>query len=209
MPRASTEVDPWKPACEHLIRVDASWASRIGRVGPCRLRPIRDRFGTLAQSIISQQISTKAARSIHDRLKNRAGGQLDPASILALNNADLRGAGLSGQKASYLVKLAESVHSGRLPLAGVARWDDEEVIARLTEVKGIGRWTAEMFLIFSLNRPDVWPVDDLGIRHGIRSHFGLAELPPIKLCRELGEPWRPFRTAASWYLWQDRNDPPA
>jgi DNA-3-methyladenine glycosylase II len=169
---------------------------------------LRDRFGTLARAIIGQQISTKAARSIHARLRERAGGRIDAASILALEGDDLRGAGLSGQKASYLVNLAELVGSGRLPLGRVSRWDDEEVIARLTEVKGIGRWTAEMFLIFCLNRPDVWPVDDLGIRHGVRAHFGLADIPPLARCRELGEPWRPFRTVASWYLWNDRDNPP-
>jgi DNA-3-methyladenine glycosylase II len=209
MPRARTEVDPWRLACDHLRSLDPHWAARIDRIGPCRLRPIRDRFGTLASAIISQQISTKAAQSIRERLRIRAGGRIDPASVLALENQDLREAGLSGQKAAYLVNLAEAVQTGRLPLGWVSRWDDEEVIARLTEVKGIGRWTAEMFLIFCLNRPDVWPVDDLGIRHGVRGHFGLAELPHVSLCRELGEPWRPFRTVASWYLWNDRDSPPA
>src|SRR5262249_23203526 len=149
--------------------------SLIDRIGPCRLRPRRDRFGTLVNSIISQQISSKAAASIKARLRERSGGPHEPRRLLDLGEPGLRSVGLAGAKARYVLHLAEAVATDQVPLHRLGRLDDEEIIARLTAVKGIGRWTAEMFLIFALNRPDVLPVHDLGVRSGIRRHYGLPD----------------------------------
>ncbi len=155
------------------------------------------------RAIIGQQISTKAAASIDARLRDRAGSPHRPAPLLELGEDGLRGVGLSGVKARYVLNLSEAVASGALPLHHAGRWPDDEVVVRLTAVKGIGRWTAEMFLIFALNRPDVLPVGDLGVRSGLRHYFGLEALPTPEQCRTLTEPWRPHRTAAMWYLWRD------
>jgi DNA-3-methyladenine glycosylase II len=154
------------------------------------------------RAIIGQQISTKAAASIDARLQAVGGEPHTPDAILALGEAGLRSVGLSGVKARYVLNLAESVHSRRVPLASIHRYDDAAIVEKLTSVKGIGVWTAEMFLIFALNRPDVLPVADLGVRVALRSRFGLDDLPGPKACRELTEPWRPFRTVAMWYLWR-------
>jgi DNA-3-methyladenine glycosylase II len=174
----------------------------IERVGPCLLRPRPDRFGTLVRAIIGQQISSRAAAAIDARLCALGGEPHEPAALLALSEEALRGAGLSGVKARYLLNLSEAVASGHVPLDEFDGWDDEAIVASLTSVKGVGVWTAEMFLIFALNRPDVLPVGDLGVRVAIRDRHGLAELPRPQQCRELAESWRPFRSIAIWYLWR-------
>jgi DNA-3-methyladenine glycosylase II len=194
--------DPWAKAVAHLRRVDPHWGPVIDRVGPCLLRPRRDRFGMLVRSIISQQISSKAAQAIAARLAALAGEPYEPARLIELGEASLRSVGLSGVKAGYVLNLSEAVLDGRIPLRRIGIWNDEQIITRLTTVKGIGRWTAEMFLVFALNRPDVLSVGDLGIRAGIRRHFDLPELPKPRQCIELTEPWRPYRTVAMWYLWR-------
>ncbi len=198
----------WHEAVTHLQALDGPWAARISRVGACDLRPRKDRFGTLVRSIIGQQISTKAAATIDARLRALSeDGQHRPDRLLSLGEPALRSAGLSGVKASYVLSLSEAVVTGRLTLNRAGYWSDEEVVQRLTEVRGIGRWTAEMFLIFALNRPDVLSVGDLGVRVGIRNHFGLTDLPGPLECRTLTEPWRPFRSVAMWYLWRDLDTP--
>jgi DNA-3-methyladenine glycosylase II len=207
MPEPRPRRDPWASAVEHLAALEAKWADRIERIGPCALRPRRHRFGTLVRAIIGQQISTKAATSIDARVRERAGTPHEPGALIALGEDGLRACGLSGVKARYVLALSEAVAGGRLPLHRAGRWGDEEVVARLTEVKGIGRWTAEMFLIFALNRPDVLPVGDLGVRVGLRDHFGLDDLPDPALCRSLTEPWRPYRSVAMWYLWRELDTP--
>lgn len=179
----------------------------IDRVGPCILRPRRDRFGTLVRAIIGQQISSKAAASIDARLRALAGDPHHPESLLAQGEAGLRSVGLSGVKARYVLHLSEAVQTGDVPLHRIGRWTDEAIVERLTTVKGVGVWTAEMFLIFALNRPDVLPVSDLGIRVGLRDWFGLDDLPTPAVCRTLTEPWRPHRTAAMWYLWRRLDQP--
>jgi len=157
------------------------------------------------RSIISQQISTRAAASIHARLLQALGRRgLRPAALLALSDDELRGAGLSGSKARSLRDLAEKVHGGTVPLKRLPELTDEEVIASLLPVRGIGRWTAQMFLIFSLGRPDVLPVDDLGLRAGVQQAYGMAELPDRAGLTELAEPWRPYRSVATWYFWRSR-----
>src|SRR5262249_8808297 len=143
-----------------------------------------------------------AAASIEARLKALAGDPHTPEGILGAGETGLRGVGLSGVKARYALNLAEAVHSGSVPLHRFHRWDDAKIVASLTTIKGIGVWTAGMLLIFALGRPDVFPVGDLGVRAALRNQLGLPELPRPDVRRALAEPWRPFRTAASWYLWR-------
>jgi len=194
--------DPWAEGVAHLRGVDARWDVLIGRAGPCLIQPRKDRFGTLVRAIIGQQISSKAATSIDARLRAITGEPHEPGPLTALGETGLRGVGLSGVKARYVLNLAAAVEAGSVPLEKYHRWDDAAVIVNLTAVKGVGVWTAEMFLIFALGRPDVWPVGDLGVRAGLRNLFGLSDLPKPELCRALAEPWRPFRSVASWYLWR-------
>ena len=180
----------------------------IDRIGSCRLRPRPDRFGTLVRAIVGQQISSKAAASIDRRLLGLQGSDRhSPETLLALGVLGIRNAGLSGVKAAYVVNLAEAVVSGRVALKRIGRLADPAIIDALTSIKGIGPWTAEMFLIFALNRPDVLPVGDLGVKVGIRKYYGLAELPGPATCIELAAPWRPFRTVAMWYLWRGIDTP--
>jgi DNA-3-methyladenine glycosylase II len=154
-------------------------------------------------------ISTKAAASIFARLEAQLGRKkLSPAAVLALDEAALRGVGLSAAKARALHDLAGRVGACTLPLARFPELGDDEVIGHLVAVRGIGRWTAEMFLIFSLGRLDVWAVDDFGLRAGVRELYGLQELPDRALMRQVAEPWRPYRSVASWYLWRARDGSP-
>jgi DNA-3-methyladenine glycosylase II len=192
-------------ARRHLVRRDAVLRQLIGHVGPCTLRHEPDGFAALARSIISQQISTKAAAAIHGRLLETLGRRgLRPAALLALADDQLRAAGLSGSKARSLRDLAEKVHSRAVPLRRLPEMSDDEVIECLLPVRGVGRWTAQMFLIFSLGRPDVLPVDDLGLRTGVQQVYGLAGLPDRAALTELAEPWRPYRSVATWYFWRSR-----
>ena len=193
--------DRWAAAAEHLRRVDARWPPILDAIGVCTLKPRKDRFGTLVRAIIGQQISARAASTIDARLRVLSGEPHDPARLLAVGEAGLRGCGLSGVKSRYVLNLADAVASRRLPLGRIGGLTDEQVMAKLTAVKGVGPWTAEMFLIFSLNRPDVLSVGDLGIRVGIRDFHGLGVLPGPAECRELSAPWRPYRSIAMWYLW--------
>jgi DNA-3-methyladenine glycosylase II len=188
--------------------VDPHLRQIITRIGPCRLCPRPDRFETLVRSIVAQQISAKAAMAINQRVRALAGDPPGPARLLDLGEEPLRSVGLSGTKARYVLNLAEAVASGAVPLdAFDDTWDDARIIASLTSIKGIGVWTAEMFLIFALNRPDVLPASDLGIRIALRDHHGLAELPRPTECHQLAELWRPYRTIASWYIWQNTDTP--
>ena len=207
MARARKRKDPWAEAVEHLRSVDAGWADRIDRIGPCGLTSRPDRFGTLVRAIIGQQISSKAAASIDGRLRVLAGEPHAPGALLELGEPGLRSVGLSGVKARYVLNLSQAVHDGTVPLDEMDTWDDEAIVARLISIKGVGVWTAEMFLIFALNRPDVLPVGDLGVRVALRDRYGLAELPKPHECRALAEPWRPFRSVAIWYLWKEFDTP--
>jgi DNA-3-methyladenine glycosylase II len=202
MSRAVKRGEPWAEAIAHLRRVDPYCAAVIDRVGACRLEPLPDRFGTLVRAIISQQVSSKAAAAIEARLLALAGAPHDPAKLLGLGEAAIRTAGLSASKARYVLNLAEAVTLGQAPLDAFDAWDDDAIIARLTAIKGIGRWTADMFLIFALNRPDVLPVGDLGVRTALRDRHGLAEIPKPSECAPLAEHWRPYRSIAIWYLWR-------
>jgi DNA-3-methyladenine glycosylase II len=193
----------WAAAVKHLRRVDPHLRAIIDRVGPCRLEPHVDRFGALVRSIVSQQISSKAAASINRRLVDLGGEPHCPVRLIDLGEASLRTVGLSSAKARYVLNLAGAVASGQLPLDEFDdSWDDQAITESLTAIKGIGVWTAEMFLIFALNRPDILPTSDLGVRVGLRDRHGLAELPKPRDCHALAETWRPYRTIASWYLWK-------
>lgn len=175
----------------------------IRRVGPFTLRPQRDRFGMLVRSIVSQQISTAAARSILARLHQLAAPErLTASHVLAIQPEQLRSAGLSPQKMRYLLDLATRVETGTLDLRTLGRCSDEDIIEQLTQVLGIGRWTAQMFLIFALGRPDVFPHDDLGVRSAIKQLYGLSALPDRAVSTEIATPWRPYATVASWYCWR-------
>ena len=190
-------------ARRHLRAADPVMKAVIDAVGPFTLRLERDRFGMLVRSIISQQISTSAARSIRRRLQEFVGPEGVKAANLAQFTPDqLRSVGLSPQKTSYVADLANKVNDGTVDLRQIGRLSNEQVIEQLVQVKGIGRWTAQMFLIFSLGRLDVFPHDDLGVRSAIRDNYGLSELPDKETAIEIAEPWRPYATVASWYCWQ-------
>jgi DNA-3-methyladenine glycosylase II len=172
-----------------------------------RSRP--DAFGALARAIVGQQLSTKAARSIWERVIAALGeDDPHPASILGAEEEALRGAGLSRSKVAYLRDLAGKVESGELDLERISELPDEDVIADLVEIKGIGRWTAEMFLIFHLGRPDVVSTGDLGIRRAVQIAYGLDELPGPTDLERIAEPWRPHRTLACLYLWRSLDNAP-
>ena len=187
----------------HLRRRDPTLRRLIDVVGPFTLKLKRDRFGMLVASIISQQISGKAARSIRQRLVELiAPDKITPHTLAARSLAQLRSVGVSPQKAAYLHDLAAKVDAGTVRIGQTGRMPDDEVIAELIQVKGIGVWTAQMFLMFSLGRLDVFPHDDLGIRTALKNLYGLAELPDKKTSHEIAEPWRPYATVASWYCWR-------
>lgn len=179
--------------------------AHVARVGPCPLRPRRDgrsHFEQLARNIAFQQLAGKAAATIWGRVRDLVQGPFTAASVLALTDEQLRGAGLSRNKMLSLRDLAEHVDDGRLPLARIARLDDEAVIERLTQVRGIGRWTAEMFLMSQLGRLDVWPVGDLGVRNGYGIIYGWETMPTVQQLAEAGQAFAPYRSVAAWYCWQ-------
>lgn len=195
--------DQIKLALRHLRAADPVLRNVIQQVGPFRLRLRRNRFESLARSIISQQISGGAARSIQKRLSALvAPAGLAAKSVGVLTPQQLRTAGVSPQKASYLLDLAAKVTDGTVQLRRVSRLPDEHVIAELTQIKGIGVWTAQMFLMFSLGRLDVFPHDDLGIRSALRNLYGLPELPDRSTSERIARPWRPYATVACWYCWR-------
>lgn len=189
-----------------LMRRDPVLGAAIKRIGPCGMagRQKDDHLVTLVSAIVSQQLSTKAAATIFGRLVALFpdGRISSAAAISALSDPDLRAVGLSRQKVGYLRDLCACVGDRRLVLDELDQCADEEVIQRLTAVKGFGRWTAEMFLMFRLHRPDVLPVGDLGIANAVRKLYGLRKQPDAKRLLKIGEPWRPYRSVASWYLWQ-------
>jgi DNA-3-methyladenine glycosylase II len=185
-----------------FLRKDQALASVIDKVGEYKLKKKNHHFAVLVESIISQQLATSAADAIFKRFKELYTGFPVASEILATRKSKLRKVGLSGMKIEYLKDLARHVEEERLDIKSLSKMSDEEVIASLTQVKGIGRWTAEMFLIFSLGRQDVFPVGDLGLRKGIQLLFSLPEIPTPKEVEKMGQGWRPYRTVATWYLWK-------
>jgi len=191
-----------KEAIVHLRKADPVMRAIIDQVGAYQIQFRDPDFETLVKSIVYQQLSGRVAGVIFGRVTDAAGGRLTPEGILKLRPVRMRTLGLSGQKTAYIRDLARHARDGRVAFEELARLPDEAVIERLTEVKGIGVWTAHMFLIFALRRPNVLPTGDLGIRNAIRKAYGLLELPKPAEMETLSEPWRPYRTVASWYLWR-------
>ena len=193
-------------ATAHLRKRDPVMRRLIGAVGPFGLKLHRNRFHMLVRSIIAQQISWKAARSIGERLARRIEpDKVSAESLAALSIGELRACGISPQKASYLHDLAEKVASGQVRLHRAGRLSDEAVIEELVQIKGIGVWTAQMFLMFSLGRLDVFPHQDLGIRAALKNLYGLGELPDRETSLAIAAPWRPYATIASWYCWRSHD----
>jgi DNA-3-methyladenine glycosylase II len=189
-------------------------ARLIKQIGPLsvdqrkRGRP-KDAYGTLIRSITGQQLSTKAAATIYGRLTELYDGRTPtPEEIIATDPQQLRAIGLSNAKAAYLRDLAEHIVDGELPVGELAELPDERVYEMLIAVKGLGRWTVDMFLMFHLGRPDILPVGDLGIRKAIQIHYGLEALPKAAEMEEIAEPWRPYRTLACLYLWESLDNAP-
>lgn len=191
-----------RKAILHLKKSDPVLAEIIERVGPYKMDYDDPAFHSLAEAIVYQQLHGKAAATIFKRLIDLAGGRLTPENILKLTEEQMRGVGLSKQKLTYLRDLAAKTHSGELNFAQLPDLADAEVIKHLTQVKGIGVWTAHMFLMFSLRRPDVLPTGDLGIQMAIRKYYRKRKLPKPVQMEKIAKCWSPYRSVACWYLWR-------
>ena len=202
---AVTVPEYWEEACRHLAKRDRVMRKLIPRFGEARLECRGDAFTTLARSIVGQQISVRAAQSVWERFAKLAGAsatRLQPAAVLGLDAARLREAGLSARKADYLRDLARHFDGGAVHVRQWQQMDDEEIIEELVAIRGIGRWTAEMFLIFHLMRPNVLPLDDVGLIRGISHNYFSGEPVSRAEAREVGDAWAPFRSVATWYIWR-------
>ncbi len=199
MPRTSLAA-----AVQEVARRDPVMRAFIERAGPMELRASRgvDVFTSLAASILYQQLAGKAAAAIHTRFLALFDGRPTPAAVLGMPAERLRAVGLSGNKTAAILDLAAKVQDGTVPPDGWSRLSDDEIVERLVTVRGIGRWTVEMFLIFDLRRLDVWPVDDYGVRKGYANLYRLPELPTPKALMAEGDRFRPYRTVAAWYCWR-------
>lgn len=192
-----------RKAILHLKKADPVIGSIVDRVGPYRIQYREPTFETLVRSIVYQQLNGRVAKVIFGRLVVAVpGGKLTPAGVLKLTPARMRKCGLSKQKTAYIRDLARKTAKGQLNFEGLPELADEQVIEHLTQVKGIGVWTAHMFLMFALERPNVLPTGDLGIRSAIRKAYGLEELPHPRQIEEMAVSWAPYCSVASWYLWR-------
>jgi DNA-3-methyladenine glycosylase II len=191
-----------RKALNHLKKVDPTLAAIIERVGPYRINYDEPAFASLAEAIVYQQLHGKAAATIFNRLTDLAGLPLTPQGILKLSEEQMRAAGLSKQKASYLRDLATKTQSGEVQFARLPNLPDEEVIKELTKIKGIGVWTAHMFLMFSLRRANILPTGDLGIQMAMRKHYRKRKLPKPVQMEKIAKCWEPYRSVACWYLWR-------
>jgi DNA-3-methyladenine glycosylase II len=186
-----------------VAAADPLMGAFISRAGPFEPRAgAGDYFASLARAILYQQLAGRAAAAIHARFVQAIGGEVTPRAVLSTSPEALRAAGLSGNKAAAILDLATKVADGTVPLAELHELNDEEIIVRLSSVRGIGRWTAEMFLLFELRRPDVWPVDDYGVRNGWTLIHSLPAIITPRELRQEGERFRPFRSVAAWYCWR-------
>jgi len=197
----SVTPDYWDEACKHLVKKDRVMKRLIPQFGDACLQSRGDPFITLARSIVGQQISVKAAQSVWDRFAVLP-RKLTPANVLKLKVDDMRAAGLSARKVEYLVDLSLNFDSGNLQIKKWSEMDDETIIAELIAIRGIGRWTAEMFLIFHLLRPNVLPLDDVGLINGISKNYFSGEAVSRSEAREVSAPWAPYRSVATWYIWR-------
>lgn len=188
------------------LRKDRKLAKVIDLVGEFNLSLTKNPYESLVEAIITQQLSAKAADSISMRFRAIYGKFPKPSDVIGTSDAKLRKAGLSYMKVSYIKDLSKKVESKEIRLAYMKNLSDEEIIVQLTQVKGVGRWTAEMFLIFSLGRLDVLPVGDLGLRKGIKNLYSLEELPEKEQIERIAEKWRPYRSVATWYLWRSQDE---
>ena len=191
-----------RKALNHLKKCDPVLRAIIDRVGPCRMEFGVPEFSSLAEAIVYQQLNGKAATTIFNRFAELAGDPLTPEGILKLNDAQLRSVGLSKQKSAYLKDLAAKTSSGLLDFSCLPELSDDEVIERLTQVKGIGVWTAHMFLMFSLRRPNVLPTGDYGVQVAVKKHYRKRKLPKPKDMEKIARPWEPYRSVACWYMWR-------
>ena len=194
----------YRAARRHLMRCDPTLRDVIKRVGPCKLHAVAptDAFETLCRAIASQQLSIKAAETIYGRFRDLFPDRKpSPELVMTLSDDRIRACGFSRPKVSFIKDLAAHVIDGRLDLTGLRRHPDEEVLRQLVAVKGIGRWTAEVFLMFRLGRPDVLPADDLGLMNAVHRAYKLRKRPTAKALRKMGEKWSPYRSVAAWYLW--------
>src|SRR3954469_19738102 len=191
-------------AAREVARRDPALARVVDIVGPPKLRARNPdgHFGALVRAITFQQLAGKAASTIHGRFRALIDGPLTPEAVLALREEDMRAAGLSGAKTASIRDLAAKVLDGTVVVGNAGRLSDDEIVERLVMVRGIGRWTAEMYLLFELRRPDVWPVDDLGVRQGYGLIWQLPEAPSAKELVPLGDRFRPYRSMAAWYCWR-------
>lgn len=199
--------DYWEDACKHLMKKDRVMKRIIPQHGDACLQTRGDAFTTLARSIVGQQISVKAAQSVWERFA-KLPRKMTPANVLKLKVDDMRAAGLSARKVEYLVDLALNFDSGRVRVAEWASMDDEAIIAELVAIRGIGRWTAEMFLIFHLMRPNVLPLDDLGLINGISHNYFSGEAVSRSDAREVAAAWAPYCSVATWYIWRSLDPVP-
>jgi DNA-3-methyladenine glycosylase II len=191
-----------RKALNHLKKSDPVLASIIQQVGPCRIGFNDPTFHTLAESILYQQLNGRAAATIFKRFTDAAGDPLTPEGILKLTDAEMRAVGLSRQKTSYLRDLSEKTAAGLMEWDRMSNFSEEEVIAHLTQVKGVGVWTAHMFLMFSLRRPDILPTGDYGIQAAIKKYYKKRKWPKPAVMQKIAKPWAPYRSIACWYLWR-------
>ena len=192
----------WEQACHELMKQDRILKKLIPKYGSGFLVTRGDAFITLARAIVGQQISVAAAQAVWDRVLIASKKKINPKNILSLSSEELRGAGLSGRKVEYIRDLAEHFHSGRLHANQWQDMDDESVIRELSSIRGIGRWTAEMFLIFNLVRPNILPLDDVGLLKAISLNYFSGEPVSRHEAREVAANWAPWRTVATWYMWR-------
>ena len=197
----------WAEACKHLVKKDRVMKRLIPQFGDAALQTRRDAFTTLARSIVGQQSSVKAAQAVWERFAALS-RTLSPAHVLKLKVDDMRAAGLSARKIDYLVDLALHFDNGKLHVKDWESMDDEAVIAELVDIRGIGRWTAEMFLIFYLQRPNVLPLDDPGLITGISQNYFSGEQVSRSDAREVAEAWKPWCSVATWYIWRSLDPAP-
>jgi DNA-3-methyladenine glycosylase II len=206
-PLESTQNGVAERALTHLQSCDPVLASIIARVGEFKMQYREPVFASLVRSIVFQQLHGKAATTIFNRLLEKAGGELTPESILKLRTSQMRAVGLSNQKLTYIRDLAKKTKSGQVNFAMLPQLSDEEVIAQLTQIKGIGVWTAHMFLIFALRRENVLPTGDLGVRAAMRKAYGMKVLPKPITMQRLAKSWHPYCSIASWYMWRSLDAP--
>jgi DNA-3-methyladenine glycosylase II len=191
-----------RKAINHLKKSDPVMCAIIEQVGPCRMEFGEPTFHSLAEAIVYQQLNGKAAVTIFKRFTDAAGTPVTPEGILKLSEQQLRAVGLSKQKSSYLRDLAAKTQSGLLSFEKLADMPEAEVIEHLTQVKGVGVWTAHMFLMFTLRRPDVLPTGDYGVQVAIKKHYRKRKLPKPSDMEKIAKPWSPYRSVACWYLWR-------